>query len=521
LEKRRIVIIGAGPAGLTAALEFLRRGETDVTVLEESEEFGGISRTIVHNGNRMDIGGHRFFSKSKRIMDWWVDLMPVQGAPSMDDRLLERVVPLSPGGPDPESSDRVMLWRRRVSRIYYLRKFFDYPVSLKPETIANLGLVRTFRAGVSYVWSSLFKRRERTLEDFMINRFGRALYRMFFENYTQKVWGKHPSDISPAWGAQRIKGVSLFGVVWDFLSKRLPGSGRGRKVETSLIEEFLYPKLGPGQLWETAASEVAARGGRILTGCRVTGLTASGGRITTAICEREGDRREIEGDIFLSSMPIRDLVGGISGDPVPGDVAEVASGLPYRDFITVGILASRMRLRNMTSLKTVGDIIPDCWIYIQEPEVKVGRVQVFNNWSPYMVKDPKGTVWIGLEYFCDEGDEMWRMGEAEFVALASEEIERIGIVDRKDILDGFRVRVKKAYPAYFGSHDSFDLIRDYLDSFENLYCIGRNGQHRYNNMDHSMLTAIAAVESALSGSRDKESVWAVNTEDEYHEARRA
>jgi len=520
-ERKKAVIIGAGPAGLTAAYELLKRTDYGVTVLEETGEIGGISRTVRYNGNRMDIGGHRFFSKSGKVMDWWTSLLPVQGAASKDNLILDRKKPLIPGGPDPETEDRVMLLRDRVSRIYYMRKFYDYPISFKAQTFFNMGLSRAARAGWSYMYSAANKRREHSLEDFIINRFGSELYRMFFENYTEKVWGMHPSKISADWGAQRIKGLSLSKAMSDILKKpfRSKSDIKQKNVETSLIEQFIYPKYGPGQLWETAAEEVKRMGGRILTDCRVSGINVSGENAVFLNYQNRGEEYRIEGDVFLSSMPIKDLVDGLSGVSVPIDVEEAAKGLPYRDFITVGILVKKLNIRNETKIKTVNGIVPDCWIYIQEPDVKVGRLQIFNNWSPYLVKDFENTVWIGMEYFCNEGDEMWNMGDSDFIAFASEELQKIGIINKADIFDAVHIKVKKAYPAYFGTYNKFEKVKRYLNRFENLYCIGRNGQHRYNNMDHSMLTAMEAVSNIVKGRYDKNNVWSVNTEEEYHETR--
>ena len=517
--QKTAVIIGAGPAGLTAAYRLLKETQIHPIVLEAGKEAGGISRTVCYHGNRMDIGGHRFFSKNQEVMNFWKELMPIQGGDAVDDALLGRAKPLEPGGPDPEREDRVMLVRDRVSRIFYLRRFFDYPISLKPQTFINMGLGRTFRSGFGYIRSALFKREEKTLADFMINRFGRPLYEMFFEDYTRKVWGRDPSELSADWGAQRIRGLSLSKAVLAILKK--PFEKRGdigqKNVETSLIEQFLYPKKGPGQLWETLAAEVVRLGGEIRYGWDVEGVGAdTQGRKVRAVSARTPEGlREVETDYVLSSMPVSDLVRGM-GDAAPASVRGTALALPYRDFITVGLLVKKLKIRNATKISTVSDIVPDCWIYIQERDVHIGRLQIFNNWSPYMVKDLKNTVWVGLEYFCNEGDELWEMPDGAFIDFAVQELAKIGMVDPADVLDATRIRVKKAYPAYFGAYERFGEVRDFLDTFENLYCIGRNGQHRYNNMDHSMLTAMEAVRSIREGG-GKAAVWDVNTEESYQE----
>lgn len=524
-NRKTAIIIGAGPAGLTAAYEFLKKNTgIHPIILEESTEIGGISRTVKYKGHRMDIGGHRFFSKDDRVMDWWMHIMPVQGSPSKDDILLGREKQLAPGGPDPEKEDRVMLVRERVSRIFYLRKFFDYPVSLKPQTFINMGFFRTVAAGFGYIQSRFHKREEVSLEDFMINRFGVTLYRMFFEDYTEKVWGVHPSRIAADWGAQRIKGLSLKKAVLEAL-KKVFGSKKNdikqKNTETSLIEQFIYPKFGPGQLWETVASDITAMGGEVRLNHKVVGVNIEDGRVVSVTVEKgDGQREDIYGDFFLSSMPIKDLFEAINGIEIPDDIKETAVKLPYRDFITVGLLVNKLKIKNETKIKTVGNIVPDTWIYIQERDVKIGRLQIFNNWSPYLVKDIENTVWIGLEYFCNEGDEMWNMSDEDFIAFAKRELAKIDIIDESDVLDSVRIRVKKAYPAYFGTYKQFPRVREWLDAIPNLYCIGRNGQHRYNNMDHSMLTAMETVKAITEGVADKSSIWAVNSEEEYHETKK-
>ncbi|MCL1855706.1 MAG: NAD(P)/FAD-dependent oxidoreductase [Clostridia bacterium] len=514
----KVVIIGAGPAGLTAAYELLAKHEGyQVTVLEKSDAIGGISKTVRHKGNRMDIGGHRFFSKDTDVMRWWQELMPLQGKPSYDDLVLGRDVKLMPGGPDPEMVDRVMLRRNRISRIYYRQHFFDYPISLKWQTLRTMGLGVTLQVGFSYLKTVFIKKPETSLENFYINSFGKKLYSMFFEGYTEKVWGRHPREVSADWGAQRTKGLSILGIIADMLSKIfMSREKRALKVQTSLIEEFRYPKFGPGQLWETVAEEVEKLGGQVLMNCDVTGIETSGGTVSAVRIRGPEGVRMVQGDIFLSSMPVKDLVAGIEN--VPEKVRRTAQGLPYRDFVTVGVLVDRLNLKNETSFKTLGNIVPDCWIYVQDTNVKMGRIQIFNNWSPYMVKDPESTVWVGLEYFCSEGDDFWNMTPEDCAGFAIGEMMAMGILtEGGKVLDFHRERVQKAYPAYFDTYGDMDAVTDFLNSFRNLYCIGRNGQHRYNNMDHSMATSFEAVKNIVSGRINKDNVWNVNTEKEYHE----
>ena len=517
MEKKKVIIIGAGPAGLTAGYELLKeKDEYDVTILEETQEIGGISRTVKYNGKRMDIGGHRFFSKDERIMNFWKELMPLQGVNSFDDEKLGREKPLEKGGPDPNKEDRVMLIRNRVSRIYYLKKFFDYPVTLKFDTLKNMGFIRTMKAGFSYLKSVMVKKEETSLENFYINRFGKVLYGMFFEKYTEKLWGRHPSEISADWGAQRVKGLSIMAVLKDMFRKVF-GSKNNKNVETSLIEQFWYPKLGPGQLWETLAQEVEKMGGTIKKGYLVKNINIKDGKIESLTCIVDNKEINIDGDIFISSMPLKDLVEGLRGEEIPKDIIEIGTGLPYRDFVTAGILVDKLNLENKTKIKTLGNIVPDCWIYVQEPDVKMGRIQIFNNWSPYLLEDPEHTVWIGVEYFFTEGDEYWNMSEKEFIDFAAGELEKMGIIKKSDVKDSHREKVKKAYPAYFDTYSRIDELIAYLNKFDNLYCVGRNGQHRYNNMDHSTMTAMEAAHNIINGIKDKSNVWNVNTDKEYHE----
>ena len=513
---KKALIIGAGPAGLTAAYELLTKSkDIEVVVFEESDCFGGISKTVNYKGNRMDMGGHRFFSKIPEVNAWWDHMLPMQGHPTYDDIILHRPMPVAEGGPDPEKEDRVMLTRHRVSRILFDTKFYDYPISLKPETFKNFGLLTTLKVGFSYLGSMFHKLPEDNLENFYINCFGRKLYSMFFEYYTENLWGRHPSEIDASWGAQRTKGLSIMGILKDFFGKLF--KVKNRKVNTSLIEEFKYPKLGPGQLWDVTAAEVEKLGGTIIKNAKVTKLHKNADNVLTSLTyEKDGQELTMEGDYFISSMPVKDLVGGMND--VPADAARIAAGLPYRDYMTLGVLVPKINLVNKTNIRTVNNIVPDCWVYVQDRNVKLGRFQIYNNWSPYMIKDLEHTVWIGLEYFVNEGDEYWNMTEEEFAKIGVSEMIKLGLIDSPDVvLDVHMEKVKKAYPAYFDTYDEIDRLVDYLSSIENLYCVGRNGQHRYNNIDHSMVTSFEAVKNILTGSKDKKNIWSVNTEQEYHE----
>lgn len=518
------VIIGAGPAGLTAAYELLAKTDIKPVIYELSGEIGGISKTVNYKGNRLDIGGHRFFSKIDRIVTWWTNILPMQGAPSRDYKELGICVPLATNSdaPDPEQVDGVFLIRRRISRIYFLRRFFDYPILLSINTITNLGIIKCFRIAISYLRSLIMPiRNEKSLEDFFINRFGRQLYLIFFKDYTEKVWGAPCNSINSDWGTQRVKGLSisktLIHSLRGFIQKT--GGKRHKDVETSLIDEFMYPKLGPGQFWEKVATEIADNGGKLHLHSKVVGIQQNNGQIVSVTVRNfeTGVEQQVNGDFFFSSMPVKDLIAAMDS-PVPSEVNRVASGLKYRDFLTVGLLVDRLSIENQSKSKTINNLIPDNWIYVQERDVKLGRIQIFNNWSPYLVQDPD-KVWLGLEYFCQEDDTLWTTPDSEMIEFAGKELEKIGIIQRSSIRDGVVIRVPKAYPAYFDSYNKFECIRRFTDDFSNLFLIGRNGMHRYNNMDHSMMTAIIAVENLTNNRINKDNIWQVNTEVGYHEAR--
>lgn len=521
-----MVVAGAGPAGLTAALELLRGSDITPIVFEADDQVGGISKTINYRGNRMDLGGHRFFSKSDWVMRWWQEILPVAREQSYSDKPLRityrRQSRGVPGGPVASaSSDSVMLVRQRLSRIFYRRRFFDYPLKISANTLTNLGLPETLRIGVSYARAQLMRRApEISLEDFLVNRFGQRLYRTFFKEYTEKVWGVPCGRISAEWGSQRIKGLSVAKAVRNAITRPFhSAAGTTQKhTETSLIERFLYPKFGPGQLWEEVANKVAAQGGTIYLGHRVVGIEREDAMVTAVTVreERSGSVRRVPCDQLISTMPVRDLIQLLN--PEDSHVKRVADALPYRDFITAGLLLRRM---NATPGARAGGsyrngMPPDNWIYIQEPRVRIGRLQIFNNWSPAMVANP-ATIWLGLEYFCAEGDDLWSMDKGRFLDFAADELADMGLIERSDVLDGTVIRVPKAYPAYFGSYGEFAKVRAYLEHFKNVYSVGRNGMHRYNNQDHSMLTAKSAVNSIISGGSGKSEIWGINEEDDYHE----
>ena len=469
-EKRTVMIAGAGPAGLAAGLELLRRSDLlRVVILESSDRIGGLSATVSYKGNLMDLGGHRYYTKNSRVSRWWDSVMS-------------------------------MPVRKRLSRIYYDRQFFDYPIALNAAALRSLGLVRTAAACGSYLAAKFNKRPDDNLENFYINRFGERLYRMFFEKYTEKLWGRSPRDISAAWGTQRVKGLSIASVFENALGLRK------NNKETSLISSFQYPDHGVGELWERAAAEFEARGGLLLRGCRVVRVNSSRGRVVSVGCEKNGTTEDLGADYFISSMPLCRLLDAWRGEtPEPRTLA-AASRLPYRSMAVLGLLVKRLALE-----------APDNWIYVQDPDVKLGRVQIFNNWSRGLPAAPDDTIWLGLEYFCGEDDDFWRLDERSCAETAAAELERLGFIARADVLDYHRELVPKAYPAYFDSYEELPEIRRFLDRFDNLFCVGRNGQHRYNNMDHSVLTGLLAADSIIGASADKERLWNVNAEDDYLE----
>ena len=476
MDKKKAVIIGAGPAGLTVAYELLTKTDIIPIIIEATGDIGGISKTFDYKNNKMDMGGHRFFSKSDIVMSWWLKLMPLQTIPSSDDVLLERKIDLSGSSQqsDPNKIDDVMLVRNRLSRIYFLKTFFDYPISLSLQTMKNLGFFRIIKIAISYTFSLVIKRKEKTLEDFMVNRFGKELYLTFFKDYTEKVWGVEPKDIPADWGKQRIKGLSIVKLLQQAIKKIFNKNQKSIKnVETSLIEKFYYPKYGPGHFWQLVAKKIENMGGQILLNKKITKITTQNNKIKSVT---DDEQKEYIADYYFSSMPVKDLINSL--DDKNENVREIADGLGYRSFITVGLLVKKLEIENNTKIKSYKNRVPDQWIYIQEREVKLGRLQIFNNWSPYLVNDYEKTVWLGLEYFCDENDSMWNMPEEEFIKFASKELEQIGIIKMSSVLDSCLVKVPKAYPGYFGTYKKFDVIKNFINKYENLFLVGRNGMHK-------------------------------------------
>ena len=564
---RIAIIAGAGPAGLTAAYELLKRTDIRPIICETTGAIGGIAQTFNYKGNRIDIGGHRFFSKSDRVMKWWFNILPLQGAPAADDTEKshdvdyateafveylcgacaqegQRTEDLGQGtnddsfptsdvrspksyfvrrhAPNPEKEDQVMLQRPRLSRIFYRSHFFPYPIGITLTVARRLGLWNTFLIGMSYIKRQIFPIKDETyLDAFYRNRFGDRLYKTFFEAYTEKVWGVPCNHIRADWGAQRVKGLSLkraiMHAIKDMISSDFKKAQQER--ETSLITRFFYPKFGPGQMWETVAEHVQCCGAELKMKTRVSGVRLQNGKVIAATIENveTGKTEEIACDFFFSTMPIKHLVGMMHPRP-PDTVVEVAEGLQYRDFLTVGLLLNKLHVQEKG--KQPDAAVPDNWIYIQEGTVRVGRVQIFNNWSPYMVSDHKKHVWIGLEYFVNEGGDLWVKPDQDMIDLGIREMEQIGFLKEEDVVDACVLRMPKAYPAYIGSYDQLQVVRDYANSIPNLYLLGRNGMHRYNNQDHSMLTAMTAVDNIVAGKTDKSNLWEINLEMVYHEEKK-
>lgn len=542
--KKIAIIAGAGPAGLTAAYELLKRTDIKPVIFEMTDAIGGIAQTYNYKGNRIDIGGHRFFSKVDRVMDWWFAVMPRQSKPSADtvekqheiDYIAESIVEYlcpecSPDGKtmkvtmkdvDPEKTDNVMLQRPRVSRIFYRKNFFPYPIGITFMVAKRLGFWNTFMIGMSYIKRHLFPLKDETyLDAFYKNRFGDRLYRTFFEAYTEKVWGVPCSQIRADWGAQRVKGLSLKRAIVHALKDLLSSDFKKQQEEreTSLITRFFYPKFGPGQMWEIVTEQVQKCGGEVRMRHRVSGVHVEGGKVVAATIEdmQTGKTERMACDYFFSTMPIKHLAGMMTPHP-PLRVVEVAEGLHYRDFLTVGLLLKKLHVQEKG--KAPQSDVPDNWIYIQEGGVRVGRVQLFNNWSPYMVKDRKNTTWIGLEYFVNEGGDLWVMEDQALIQLGISEMVKIGMIRAEDVLDGCVLRMPKAYPAYIGSYTQLNVVREFVEGIPNLFLVGRNGMHRYNNQDHSMLTSMLAVDNIIAGRTDKSNLWEVNLDMVYHEEKK-
>lgn len=466
-----VLVIGAGPAGLTAAFETQRGGRHTMVVERDPVYVGGLSRTVRHRGFRFDIGGHRFFSKSSEITRWWKERLP-------DD----------------------FIQVRRMSRIFYRGKYFDYP--LRPwNALSNLGLLTSVACVGSYLWARIFPRKpERSFADWVTNRFGRRLFNIFFKSYTEKVWGISTERLSADWAAQRIKGLSLSSAIINAFFRRPKRSG---PVIKTLIDSFDYPRLGPGQMWEKVAADLQSMGGQVELGWRAAKIRHQDARIIAMeVVNAAGETKVIAAEQFIVSMPLQETV--LAFDPPLGpEIRQAVQQLSYRDFLTVALVIEGE------------NPFPDNWIYIHEPDVRLGRIQNFKNWSEAMIGRP-GTTCLGLEYFCFEGDSLWSMSDAALIELGKTELHRLGIAQPGQVTEGAVIRVEKAYPVYDPGYSArLALVREALKPFSNLQVIGRNGMHKYNNQDHSMMTALLAARNLAGGHYD---LWQVNTDAEYHES---
>jgi len=468
-QPKSALVIGAGPAGLTAAW-VLGRQNVRVLVLEADTIVGGIARTSEYKGFRFDIGGHRFFSKVRAVEALWNEML----------------------GPE-------MLTRPRLSRIYYDGKWFDYPLKAG-NALMGLGLTRTIAIGFSYLWRQLFPiKPEVSFEDWTVNRFGWSLYNTFFKAYTEKVWGIPCNQIGAQWAAQRIKGLSLWSAAREMMLA--PFRSKNSTKIRSLIEEFKYPRLGPGMMWETFTTKVEAQGNTVQMASAVVKLHHAIGRITAVDYKKDGAITRVPVEAVVSTMPLRQLIDALSPE-APKEVRDAAHQLSYRDFLTVALIVNQ------------AEMFPDNWIYVHDPGVKLGRIQNFKNWSPEMVPDQSKTC-LGLEYFCFEGDGLWTMADKDLIALGTKELAAIGLADPSKVVDGTVVRMPKAYPVYDGGYlQALEVLRAYLTTFTNLQLAGRNGLHKYNNQDHAMVTGILAAKALLGAKADP---WLVNVEDDYHE----
>jgi len=496
MHKKTAIIMGAGVAGLAAAYELAEKSDIKPIVYEADSAVGGLAKTIDYKGNKMDIGGHRFFSKSDKIIKWWLNFLPLQES-----------------GNSILTTDKVMLMRPRKSRILFERNFFEYPLSQDVSMPFKLGLNRSCRIMASYIKSKIYPiQNECNLEDFFINRFGEDLYKIFFKDYTQKVWGVPCSEISNEWGEQRIENLSLSKIALSAFKNNSLSNNRAflnNKVEKSLTKQFLYPKLGAGQLYEEVANSVKEKGGIINLNHKIIGIEHNDKRIISIKVKdlNSGQIRTECADYFISTIPLKELIEHF-GKNTPEEISQAAAKITYRDFITVGLLLKNLKLKNKS--QKLG--FTDNWIYIQEKDIKAGRIQIYNNWSPYLVKD-SSNIWLGVEYFCNQGDSFWQKAEKEIIEGAIEELEKIDFAEKKYLLDAVVVRMPKAYPAYLGSHKHLPSIKEFTDNFKNLFLVGRNGMHLYNNMDHSILTAMAAVDNIINGIATKSNLWTTGTMD--------
>lgn len=481
------VIIGAGPSGLACAYELIEKKSNIIPIIiEKLPNVGGLSRTVYRDNLGVDIGGHRLYTNDDYVKSIWFKFLSVQNSKAIDDILSSREVEYPLCGKNPEEFDDVMLIRNRFSSIIYNGSFFSYPLKINLETFKKLGFIVSFKAAFSYLKTIFLKRDEKNLEDFMINRFGKVLYEIFFKDYTKKVWGVGADVLSCEWGNERIRKLSLFKTILNSVLSNF--KFLKFKKETSLIDKFCYPKFGCSQLWDLMAKYIVENNGKIILNSEFLGFDFSDDKILSVKYKDEkGVLKEISADYFISSAPICELIKTLE---VPESTKKYALSLPYRDYILVSFYTDKFNLKNYTDYKTINNITPDNWLYLQENDAIAARIQIMNNWSPYLVPDFENKYLISLEYFVNENDYLWLKSDDEIINLAVGECEKYNLFDRKNVIKSFVIKEKKAYPAYYGEYRHINEIKQSIKKYKNLYLIGRNGQHKYNNMDEAMVCGI-------------------------------
>ncbi|SDJ54703.1 Protoporphyrinogen oxidase [Lachnospiraceae bacterium G41] len=500
---KKVIIIGAGPAGLTAGYDLLSKSsDYEVTIVEESSVVGGLCARLENEENVLDAGGHMFISKNPAVKNFWCSILPAQGVPSKDDKLIDRYCKIHNGGPDPDVEEDVILSREKLTRIYKDNKFYESPIKFNKDAVKNFGIATSIKSGFSQIGGNVFKHKETSLEDYYINRFGKQLYQMFIEEYIEKIWGREPSRIHSDFGV-----VSEKSLIAPIVS--VDKNKDYEKLPAPYAARYYYPKYGAYQMWETVADRFIEMGGSIHKNCKVTGVTVMNDKIHSVRCSADGDEFVVNCDYLISSMPVRDLILGMdNADPA---VSLAAENLSYRGMVSVCVELTEIKWKNDTEdYKTVDNAIPDSVIYISNPNVKVSRIQVYNNFSPYMVRNSEH-FYLGLNYYCNEGDYYWSMGNRDWRKTVVNDLLKLGIIDSEDKVVGYnKTKFSKAFPSYYDGYENFDKIKKYLNKFENLYCVGRNGQHRFSSIDESMKTSFEAVKNILGYVKSKDNIWDVN-----------
>ena len=501
---KKVIIIGAGPAGLTAGYDLLSKSsDYEVTIVEESSVVGGLCARLENEENVLDAGGHMFISKNPAVKNFWTSILPAQGVPSKDDKLIDRYCKIHNGGPDPDVEEDVILSREKLTRIYKDNKFYESPIKFNKDAVKNFGIATSIKSGFSQIGGNVFKHKETSLEDYYMNRFGKQLYQMFIEEYIEKIWGREASRIHADFGV-----VSEKSLIAPIISAEKKNEDY-EKLPAPYAARYYYPKYGAYQMWETVADRFIEKGGSIHKNCKVTGVTIMNDKIHSVRCSADGDEFVVNCDYLISSMPVRDLILGMdNADPA---VILAAENLSYRGMVSVCVELTEIKWKNDTEdYKTVDNAIPDSVIYVSNPNVKVSRIQVYNNFSPYMVRNPEH-FYLGLNYYCNEGDYYWSMGNRDWRKTVINDLVKLGIIDSEEKVVGYnKTKFSKAFPSYYDGYENFDKIKKYLNKFENLYCVGRNGQHRFSSIDESMKTSFEAVKNILGYVKSKDNIWDVN-----------